>query len=213
MEYKKVLEMRKSNKDYTGKVYSENIIDSIVEDVMLTPSSCGSEPWEILIIRNENKGKELIKKLYPLLKSQKNILSSSHLMFVFYRNESNFINGSEFMNKYEEKYDKIGVDGKHMSEMILNYLKEDVSSVNSWSRRQTNILLTNILNSAAAHGLGSNPMEGMYYDQVESLLEKQNLFNKNLFNLSYVVSLGESNGSVYDRVRLDSAYNVKKYGN
>lgn len=214
MEFKQILNTRKTHKDYSGKIIDQEIIEDIINDVNLSPSSFGSEPWEVLVVKNEGKGKQLIEKLAPNMWNQPCLKTASHLLFVFYRNQRNFIPNAQYLVDYRNKADnKIHTpeEATEQSARMLNHVNMNEYSTNSWARQQTYILLANILNSATDHNLGSTPIEGMDYKNVEKVFAQENLIDFELLNLSYCVALGESIEKTLPRRRFKTEDKFKFY--
>lgn len=215
MEFKEILQTRKTHKDYSGKIYDNEKIQEIINDINLTPSSFGTEPWEVVVVRNEGEGKKLIEKLSPFMWNQPCLKTASHILFVFYRNQRNFVPNADYLVDYRNKADGNNENTKESANAnslrLLNHIHENENSVNSWSRQQTYILLANILNSATDHNLGSTPIEGMDYVQIQEQMRKENLADFNLLNLSYAVALGESIEKTLPRRRFKPENKFKFY--
>lgn len=211
MEFKQVIAERKTNKDYTGEIVSDQTIDQIIELARFSPSSFGSEPWEVLVIKNEGKGKDLIQELKPLMWNQPNLNTASHIFFIFYKNRLNFIENSSYVNEINAKFDSVGADGAGVTNLMLNHIHQFESDINAWSRQQTYILLANILNAATSLGLGSTPMEGLEFPKVENFFREKNIVDMDLLNLGVVASVGVANGSSFDHLRFDKQSKFKFY--
>ena len=52
MNYKELLEKRRSVRDYSEKKVPLNVIHEIIQDACLAPSACDMEPWRFIIIQD-----------------------------------------------------------------------------------------------------------------------------------------------------------------
>ena len=59
MNYKELLEKRRSVRDYSEKKVPLNVIHEIIQDACLAPSACDMEPWRFIIIQDS----EVLKKI------------------------------------------------------------------------------------------------------------------------------------------------------
>lgn len=205
MEYKEIMNKRKSNKSYSGKIYDDQTIKDILNLAYLSPSSFGSEPWELLVIRNEDKGKKLIQKLKPVMMNQPNLDTCSHLILMLYRNRKNFVYDSQYIVDFKNKADNVTThDNESAYKTAKGFLKHidlHENSIDAWSRQQTYILTANILNSAMEYGVSTSPMEGLDFYKVTELLKTQTNLNFELLNLSHAIGLGEGIDDVLPRRR------------
>lgn len=215
MNYEEIMNKRKSNKSYSGKIYDDKLINKILELSFLSPSSFGSEPWEILVIKNENHGKELIQKLKPAMLNQKNLDTCSHLLIILYRNRKNFVFDSQYIVDFRNKAEGVKDHDKKSAykdaKYFLKHIDTQEYSIDEWSRRQTYILLANILNSATNFGIDSSPMEGLNFYKTKEILKEQTSIDFNLLDISCAVGLGEGVGDVLPRARFLVTEKVKFY--
>lgn len=214
MEYENILNLRHANKSYSGKLYSDEKVKEILSLALKSPSSFGTEPWEILVIRNQNEGKELINNLKPLMFKQKVLDNCSHLIFVLYKTQKNFVENANYLvdlrNKEEDK-EHSKEEANLQTKGFLNHIHRHEESINSWSRHQTYILLANILNSATNFGVDSTPMEGLNFYLVQEHLKKVTNIDFSLNQLSYAICLGEGVNDFYPRKRFSLNTKVKFY--
>ena len=72
MDFKKVLNKRKSIRSFQNKKVPKDILKKVVEDAIKAPSSGNSQPWNFYIVTSKSKRDNLAKifsqslKLYNL---------------------------------------------------------------------------------------------------------------------------------------------------
>lgn len=215
MKYTHLMHERKTNKSYGGTIYDDKLIDNILELAILSPSSFGSEPWEFFVIRNEGKGKELIKTLKPVMWNQKVLDNCSHLIFLLYRNQKNFVQNAQYLVDFRNKAENVTTHDKESAtkdaQGFLNHIHTHEYSINAWARQQTYIALANVLNAATEFGLGSTPMEGLNFSQVKEVLKQNTNIDFELLDLSCSICIGEAIGDVLPRRRFALKDKVSYY--
>lgn len=91
MNYKELLEKRRSVRDYSEKKVPLNVIHEIIQDACLAPSACDMEPWRFIIIQDS----EVMKKISD--ESKKNLLLDSNTNpNSFFKQSKNKLESSDF---------------------------------------------------------------------------------------------------------------------
>jgi len=172
MELLDKLNWRYATKAMNGKKVDQNKIDTILEAASLAPTSSGLQPFEIVVISNQ----ELKEKIRAIGWDQSVITDCSHLL-VFaawdtYTAErinkvfdyTNTVRG--FENEGWEDYRK----------MLLNSYPQRDAEVNfNHAAKQAYIAFSQAIAAAAFEGVDSTPMEGFdanALDQILNLREK-----------------------------------------
>ena len=62
----KVIDTRRSVREYSGKVVEDKDIIKIVKAAMQAPSARNQQPWEYLVIQNEEKKEEIASLVPPM---------------------------------------------------------------------------------------------------------------------------------------------------
>ena len=167
MELIEKLNWRYAAKAMNGEKVSQDKIDQIIEAISLSPTSSGLQPFEILVITNQ----EIKEKIRPVSWNQSMVTDCSHL-FVFaawdtYTEErinhmfdlTNEVRG--FKNEGWENY---------RQQLLSIYPQRDAEENFQHAARQAYIAFTNAINAAAFLGLDATPMEGFDPNAVDEIL-------------------------------------------
>ena len=174
-----------------NKKISPDTLKKILEDTILAPSSFGIEGWKFLVIQNQ----ELKEKLKPYCWNQPQITTCSELVVLLYRKNMTskdlyVQNSLKRRGKYYEK------TLQRYASFIDNRKDEEIDC---WSKAQTYIASAFLMLSASSYGVDSCPIEGFELDQVKNLLK----YDKNNYEISYMVALGYRTNSQQKRERKD----------
>lgn len=163
------LQWRYSTKlfDSTKKI-DEQTIAEIEDGLVLTASSFGLQPWQFLIIENQ----DIKQQLTPASFNQPQIESCSHLIVL------------TAMKSIDEKYiqefidltaQTRGIDAATLQgykDMMIGFLLKSGMNIQTWSEKQCYIALGNLLNIVAEFKIDACPMEGIIpakYDEILGL--------------------------------------------
>ncbi|ANW95973.1 NAD(P)H-dependent oxidoreductase [Wenyingzhuangia fucanilytica] len=167
MELLDKLNWRYAAKAMNGKVVPQEKIDHILEAARLAPTSSGLQPFEILVVKNQ----EIKEKIKPVAWNQSVVTDCSHLL-VFaawdtYTEErinymfdlTNEIRG--FKNEGWENY----------RQMLLSAYPQKDAEVNfTHAAKQAYIAFGLAIAAAAYEGVDATPMEGFDADAVDEIL-------------------------------------------
>ncbi|WP_417266019.1 NAD(P)H-dependent oxidoreductase [Brumimicrobium sp.] len=167
MELIDKLNWRYAAKAMNGKKVPQEKIDTIIEAISLSPTSSGLQPFEIIVITNQEM-KEMIR---PAAWNQSVITDCSHL-FIFaawdtYTPErinkmfdlTNEIRG--FKNEGWENYRQMLLD---------NYPQRDAEVNFNHAAKQAYIAFSQAISAAAFQGLDSTPLEGFDPEAIDKIL-------------------------------------------
>lgn len=143
--------------DATKKV-SEEQIDQLAEILRLTPSSINSQPWQFVIVADEQMKNSLAE---VSLGNASKVKDASHL--VVFRGVKNLEKLEAQMKEYLSEGALAFYNGR---------VKNDEAGVREWIGRQVYISLGFFLAACADMGIDSTPMEGIdtaEYDKVLNL--------------------------------------------
>ncbi|WP_282123403.1 NAD(P)H-dependent oxidoreductase [Algibacter mikhailovii] len=168
MELLEKLNWRYAAKAMNGEKVSEDKINNILEAARLAPTSSGLQPFEIIVIKNQ----DLKEKIKPVAWNQSVISDCSHLL-VFaawdtYTEErinymfdlTNEIRG--FKNEGWENY----------RQMLLNsYPQKDAEENFNHAAKQAYIAFSQAIIAAAFQGVDATPLEGFDPAAVDEILE------------------------------------------
>lgn len=167
MELLEKLQWRYATKAMNGKKVPQDKIDNIIEAISLAPTSSGLQPFEIIVITNQ----ELKEKIKPISWNQSVITDCSHL-FVFAAWDTytadrinkmfdlvNTVRG--FKNEGWENY----------RQMLLNMYPQKDPEVNfNHAAKQAYIAFSQAIAAAAFEGLDCTPLEGFDPDALDEIL-------------------------------------------
>jgi len=157
--------------DATKKVTEEDL-ESLKEAIRLSASSYGLQPYQVLIVENN----DIRKQLQPVSWGQSQIVDASHL--IIFCNETDV--NDDFIDNYLENVsntrgialEEIKKYGDFMKSKITP-LAPDVKL--NWASKQVYIALGNLLSAAAQLKIDTCPIEGFEperYDEILGLKEK-----------------------------------------
>ncbi|WP_372756638.1 nitroreductase family protein [Mariniflexile sp.] len=167
MELLNKLNWRYAAKAMNGEKVAEDKIERILEAARLAPTSSGLQPFEIIVIKNQ----DIKEKIKPVAWNQSVITDCSHLL-VFaawdtYTEErinnmfdlTNDIRG--FKNEGWENY----------RQMLLNsYPQKDAEENFNHTSKQAYIAFANAITAAAFEGVDATPIEGFDPASVDEIL-------------------------------------------
>jgi len=177
-----------------SKTISKEDFDTILEAARLSPSSFGFEPWKIVVLTDE----ALRQKLYPLAwGAQKSLDGANHFVILLARKTPDLIYSSDYITHIMHEIQQQPVEvAKQRREKYRAFQEDDFRLLESeramfdWACKQTYILLSNMLTTAAFLGIDSCPIEGFHRASVDSLLAEQGVFDPAHFGVSVMAGFG-----------------------
>ncbi len=170
MELLDKLNWRYAAKAMNGKKIPQEKIDTIIEAISLAPTSSGLQPFEIIVITNQ----ELKEKIRPISWNQSVITDCSHLL-VFaawdtYTPErinkmfdlTNTVRG--FKNEGWENYRQM---------LLGSYPQKDPEINFNHAAKQAYIAFSQAITAAAFEGVDSTPLEGFDPEALDKILGLQ----------------------------------------
>ena len=167
MELLDKLNWRYATKAMNGEKVAQEKIDNIIEAVSLAPTSSGLQPFEIIVIKNQ----EIKEKIKPIAWNQQVITACSHL-FVFAAwdnytadrinkvfDHTNAVRG--FKNEGWENYRQM---------LLGNYPQRDAELNFNHAARQAYIAFSQAIAAAAFEGVDTTPIEGFDPDAMDEIL-------------------------------------------
>ncbi|MFV8224797.1 NAD(P)H-dependent oxidoreductase [Christiangramia aquimixticola] len=166
--YNEDLNWRYATKKFdASKKLSQEELEQILESIQLTASSYGLQPYEVIVVENE----EIREKLKAVAWNQTQVTDASHLLV--------FANLTKVTEGYVHNYlDNIAntrnisrEDLKGMEDMIKNtVLQLPAQAQEIWAAKQAYIALGNLLSSAANLKIDTCPMEGFDAEKFDEIL-------------------------------------------
>ncbi|CAM4122918.1 NAD(P)H-dependent oxidoreductase [Cytophagaceae bacterium 50C-KIRBA] len=191
------LQWRYAAKRMNGKKVDASKIDSLLSAIQLSASGFGLQPYQILVIENE----ELKAKIQPAAYNQPQIVESSHLLVFAAWNEVTAEKIDAFIQLVSETRNVNIADLKAYKDAIAgSLLSRPVEDQIKWMDKQVYLALGTALAAAAKLEIDSTPMEGFKPTEVDAIL---NLKEKGLHAV-LMMAVGERDEAV------DFMVNAKK---
>jgi len=182
MELINNLKWRYAVKKYSEETVSEDKVGQIIEAINLTASSCGIQPYRLIVITNPEIREKLAEGSFNL-----QIKDSSHLLVLaaFNRITSEYIAAYTAMME-EQRHLETGALNDYKDMLTAHFSTQTPEQNAVWSSKQAYIGLGTALIAAAALKVDATPMEGFNPEVFNDVL---GLTEKNL-HASVIISLG-----------------------
>lgn len=163
-----ILKTRYAAKAMNGEKVPQEKVDRILEAARLAPTSSGLQPFEIIVVTND----EIKEKIKPVAWNQNQVTDCSHLLVFAAWDEytedrinymfdlTNEIRG--FKNEGWEKYRQF---------LLSIYPSQDKEISFQHAARQVYIALMAAMAQAQSEGVDSTPMEGFSPEKVDEILD------------------------------------------
>ncbi len=162
------LHWRYATKAMNGKKVPREKIDRILEAIRLAPTSNGLQPFEVLVIRND----ELKAKIKKVAFDQPQITACSHLLVFAAWNDYTEDRINDFFDLTDEirgtKHENWEAFRK---KLLATYPQRDAETNFQHCARQSYIAFMAGIAQAACEGVDSTPMEGFENDKLDELLK------------------------------------------
>jgi len=167
MELLDKLNWRYAAKAMNGEKVSQDKIDNIIEAISLAPTSSGLQPFEIIVITNQ----EVKEKIRPIAWNQSVITDCSHLI-VFAAWDTYT---AERINKMFDLTNTVrGFENEgweNYRQMLLGSYPQKDPEVNfNHAAKQAYIAFSQAIAAAAFQGVDSTPLEGFDPDALDKIL-------------------------------------------
>ncbi len=161
------LKWRYATKAMNGKNVSQAKIDKIIEAVSLAPSSSGLQPYEIIVITNQ----EVKDKIRPIAWNQSVISDCSHLL-VFAAWDTYTAERINIVFDLTNKIRDLKNEGwENYRKLLLDtYPQKDAEENFNHAAKQAYIALAIAITAAALQDIDSTPMEGFDAEAVDNYL-------------------------------------------
>lgn len=167
MELLDKLNWRYATKAMNGEKVAQEKIDNIIEAASLAPTSSGLQPFEIIVIKNQ----EIKEKIKPIAWDQQVITACSHLfVFAAWNNYT-----AERINKQFDLTNTVrgfkNEGWENYRQMLLGSYPQRDAEVNfNHAARQAYVAFSHALTAAAFESVDSTPMEGFDPDALDEIL-------------------------------------------
>jgi nitroreductase/dihydropteridine reductase len=167
MELLDKLNWRYATKAMNGEKVAQEKIDNIIEAVSLSPTSSGLQPFEIIVITNQ----EVKDEIKPIAWNQSVVSDCSHL-FVFAAWDTYTADRINKMFDLTNTIRETKNEGwENYRQMLLgSYPQKDAEENFNHAAKQAYIALSQAIIAAAFQGVDSTPMEGFDADALDKIL-------------------------------------------
>lgn len=190
-----VLSFRHACKRFdASKNVSDADFQTILEAARLSPTSFGFEPWKMIVLQDE----AIQKKLYPLAwGAQKSLEGASHFVILLARKEPDTRYDSDFITHMMRDIQLLPPEAEEQRRERFRAFQQDdfqllgdSRALFDWAGKQTYIVLTQMLLTAAYLGIDSCPIEGFHRAKVDALFAQEGLFDPVHFGVSVMAAFG-----------------------
>lgn len=162
------LNWRYATKSMNGKSVPQEKVDYILEAARLSASSSGLQPYEILVITDQ----ELKEKIKPIAWNQSQITDTSHLLiFAAWDNYTPERINNVFKYNNEERNLPDSATDEYRNMLLSSYSAKTAEENFTHTSKQAYIALGSALIAAAEQRVDSTPMEGFDAIALDELLD------------------------------------------
>tara|TARA_R110002049_G_scaffold65731_4_gene172341 strand:+ start:499 stop:1131 length:633 start_codon:yes stop_codon:yes gene_type:complete len=167
MELLDKLNWRYATKAMNGKKVPQEKMDNILEAASLAPTSSGLQPFEIIVITNQ----ELKEKIKPVAWNQSVITDCSHLL-VFAAWDTYTADRINYMFDLTNEVRGFKNEGwENYRQMLLSsYPQKDAEENFNHAAKQAYIAFSQAIAAAAFEGVDATPLEGFDPEAVDEIL-------------------------------------------
>ncbi len=167
MELLDKLNWRYAAKAMNGEKVSQEKIDNIIEAARLAPTSSGLQPFEIVVVKNQ----EIKEQIRPIAWNQSVITNCSHLL-VFAAWDTYTEDRINYMFDLTNEIRGFENEGwENYRQMLLKMYPQQDAEVNfNHAAKQAYIAFSQAIIAAAYEDVDSTPIEGFEPDAVDKIL-------------------------------------------
>lgn len=168
MELLEKLNWRYATKAMNGQVVPQEKLDNIIEAISLAPTSSGLQPFEVLVIKNQ----EIKEQIKPVAWNQSVVTDCSHLL-VFAAWDTYTADRINKMFDLTNEVRGFKNEGwENYRQMLLgSYPQRDAETNFQHAAKQAYIAFSQAIIAAAFEGVDATPLEGFDPDAVDKILD------------------------------------------
>jgi len=185
------LASRYSCRNYKEQKLKDSDLKELLDFARLSPSSLGLEPWKFLVIKDENK----LKQIKTIANNQDHIEKCSHLIIIVSR--------LDFVEYFEEKLRKRKMSEEEIQKRLAyKSLLENMSFEEklAYSREQAHIALTSLLYGAQVLNIATCTIGGFNKAKLDEYLKLDTNKQRSTIMLTLGLSADEKSG---EKTRFD----------
>ncbi|MEI8075080.1 MAG: nitroreductase family protein [Bacteroidota bacterium] len=178
------LKWRYATKKMNGEKVSQDKINYIIEAARLAPTSSGLQPFEVLVITNE----DLLEKIKAIAHGQSQVTDCSHLLvFAAWDNYTEERINKVFARNNAERNLPDTVTDDYRNMLLKAYLPKTADENFNHTAKQSYIAFATAILAAAEQKVDATPMEGFDTKALDSLLnlKEKGLRSVTLLPLGY----------------------------
>lgn len=189
---KEVMLSRHSCRKFCSYKLNSELVREMLDLARLSPSSCGLEPWRMMIISDSCE----LKELSVACNSQLQVAECSHAVILIARNDLRV--GEEYLERTVRR-----ANTPQKYEAAMNYFRAkfaglDDEALMNYATKQLYILAANIANIAEGFDVRSCIMTGFDAEALEKFCALETKFRP-----AIVVALGRGEPSKYPHTRYE----------
>ncbi|RHX92749.1 NAD(P)H-dependent oxidoreductase [Leptospira stimsonii] len=184
MELLEKLNWRYATKRMTGEKVPREKVERILEAIRLTASGFGLQPYNVLVIEDE----ELKRQIRPIAYNQPQIEEASHLLIFAAWEQVTEEKINEYIQLISKTRNKTVESLEGFKNSMLNWLKSHTpETAYNWAARQTYISFGTGIVAAAMESVDATPMEGFNAKALDELLhlKEKGLRSTSILTLGY----------------------------
>ncbi|CAD0187196.1 Putative NAD(P)H nitroreductase YfkO [Ruegeria sp. THAF57] len=197
--------------DDTRKI-SDSEFDTILEAARLSPTSFGTEPFQLLVVQSPEK-RELFRDFTWGANGATNgtagqLGTSSHYVIVLAHTGATMKAGSEYLAKHNREIKQFPeeviefMNGAFTKFQESDFKLETDAQIAEWSARQAYIVLGNMMTAGALMGIDSCPIEGFEMDKTEAVLRDHFGIDTAVYKPAVMVAFGyRADGPMFPKTR------------
>jgi nitroreductase/dihydropteridine reductase len=162
------LNWRYAAKRMTGDVVPQEIINNILDAAWLSPSGIGLQPYEILVITNQ----ELKERILPIASNQRPAVECSHLLVFAPWEDYTAERINKVFNHLNHERGQDTATSDRQRQFAINYFAKFTKEENfHHAAKQAHIALGIAVVTASLNGVDTTPMEGFNAKELDELLD------------------------------------------
>ncbi|MFL1895252.1 NAD(P)H-dependent oxidoreductase [Aquimarina sp. 2-A2] len=168
MELLDKLNWRYAAKAMNKEKVSKDKIDNIIEAARLAPTSSGLQPFEIIVVKNQ----EIKEKIRPIAWNQSVITDCSHLL-VFAAWDTYTEDRINYMFDLTNEIRGFKNEGweNYRQQLLQMYPQQDAEVNYNHAAKQAYIAFSQAITAAAYEGVDATPLEGFDADKLDEILD------------------------------------------
>lgn len=164
----------------------------LLDTIRLSPSSFGLQPYEVLVIENQ----DVLNELRPYVWGGQKQLPTASKTVLFVTKRDVTVDDEYFSHIVRDIQDTPSELLAMRKDLVNNHqlqqikIGEDIRYLDDWAAKQAYIALGNVMTAAAMIGIDSCPIEGFVRDEVEKVLHKNNIIDFSKYQLAVFCCFG-----------------------